>query len=130
MKTKFTLNLLFLGLFSLSVLASASDKTENYPPVKMPDEVNAVIQNKCFGCHNTDSKNDKAKDKLDFKTFSELSKIKQISSYQKINDVLDENEMPPEKFLDRYPDKKLTEDEKKVLMKWAKAEAEKLVKGM
>jgi ABC-type proline/glycine betaine transport system ATPase subunit len=130
MKTKFTFTLLLLGLFSLTVLAIESDKTENYPPAKMPDDVKAVVKNKCFGCHNTDSKNDDAKEDLDFKTFSELSKMKQISSYKKITEVLEENEMPPKKFLDRYPDKELTEDEKKILMKWAKAEAEKLVKGM
>ncbi|WP_340113216.1 heme-binding domain-containing protein [Maribellus mangrovi] len=130
MKTKFTLSFFFLGIFSLSVMANDSDKTESYPPTSMPDDVKAVIQNKCFGCHNTDSKNDKAKEDLDFKAFADLSKMKQISSYKKINEVLGENEMPPKKFLDHYPDKKLTEDEKKVLMKWAKAEAEKLVKGM
>lgn len=130
MKTKFSISLLFLGIFSLSVMANDSNKTESYPPATMPDDVKAVIQNKCFGCHNTDSKNDKAKEDLDFKTFDELSKIKQISSYKKISEVLEENEMPPKKFLDHYPDKKLTEDEKKMLMKWAKAEAEKLVKGM
>ncbi|WP_167606557.1 heme-binding domain-containing protein [Maribellus sediminis] len=130
MKTKITLNLLFLGLFTLSAAASDTEKSTYYSPAQMSEEVKAVVQNKCFGCHNTDSKNDKAKEDLDFKTFDTLTNLKKVSAYKKIGDVLNENEMPPKKFLDHYPDKKLTDAEKKLLMDWAKAEAEKLVKGM
>ncbi|WP_167614827.1 heme-binding domain-containing protein [Maribellus sediminis] len=130
MKTKITLNLLFLGLFTLSAAASDTEKSTYYSPAQMSEEVKAVVQNKCFGCHNTDSKNDKAKEDLDFKTFDTLTNLKKVSAYKKIGDVLNENEMPPKKFLDHYPDKKLTDAEKKLLMDWAKTEAEKLVKGM
>ncbi len=76
MKTKITLNLLFLGLFSLATTASETEKTTYYSPAQISEEVKAVIQNKCFGCHNTDSKNDKAKEDLDFKTFDDLTTIK------------------------------------------------------
>ncbi len=130
MKTKSTLTLLFVGLFSLSLVASNGKKVTKYNPVRMTDEVKSIIENKCFGCHNTDSKNDKAKEDLDFKTFDDLSKMKKISAYKKIGEVLEENEMPPKKFLEHYPDKKLTADESKALMEWAKKEAESLVKGM
>lgn len=130
MKTKITLNLLFLGLFTLAAAASDTEKSTYYSPSQMSEEVKAVVQNKCFGCHNTDSKNDKAKEDLDFKTFDTLTNLKKVSAYKKIGDVVNENEMPPKKFLEHYPDKKLTDAEKKLLMDWAKAEAEKLVKGM
>ena len=130
MKTKRTLTLLFLGLFSFTIMAGETEKTVKSIPGQMPDDVKAVIENRCFGCHNTDSKNDKAKEDLDFKTFDELSKIKKISTYKKIGEVLEENEMPPKKFLERFPDKDITADEKKLLMEWAKKEAESLVKGM
>ncbi len=129
MKTKSALTLLFMSLFSFSILAN-----EPEDPVKLPGQmskdVKAVVENKCYGCHNTDSKNDKAKEDLDFKTLDDLSKIKKISAYKEIIEVLEENEMPPKKFLDHYPDKKLTEAEKKAVMVWAKKEAESLVKGM
>ena len=130
MRTKSALTLLFLGLFSFAVMASGTENPAKYTPEQMSDEVKAVIENKCFGCHNTDSKNDKAKEKLDFKTFNDLSRMKQISAYKEIGEVLEENEMPPKKFLDHYPDKKLTKDETKLLMDWAKKEAKSLVKGL
>lgn len=130
MKTKSTLTLLFLGLFSFAVMANETEKPLKFTPGQMPDDVKAVIDNKCFGCHNTDSKNDKAKEDLDFKTFDKLSKMKKIGAYKDIGEVLDKNEMPPKRFLDHFPDKALTGEEKKLLMDWAKKEAEALVKGM
>jgi len=130
MKTKITLSLLLIGLFSLTALANDGKKPAKYHQARMTDEVKAIIENKCFGCHNTDSKNDKAKEDLDFKTFDDLSTMKKISAYKKIGEVVEEKEMPPKKFLDRYPDKDLTEAESKALMDWAKKEAESLVKGM
>jgi hypothetical protein len=36
--------------------------------------------------------------------------------------------MPPAKFLEKFPDKKLTDAEKKKLMDWAKNEAKSLMK--
>jgi hypothetical protein len=130
MKTKITLSLLLIGLFSLSAVANNGKKTARYHPARMTDEVKSIIENKCFGCHNTDSKNDKAKEDLDFKTFDDLSTMKKISAYKKIGEVLEEKEMPPKKFLDRFPDKDLSADERKALIDWAKKEAESLVKGM
>ena len=42
----------------------------------------------------------------------ELSKSKMIHALREINEVVEENEMPPEKFLAKYPDKKLRDEEK------------------
>lgn len=94
----------------------------------MPDNVKAVIEKSCFGCHNADSKNDKAKEKLDFKAFDSLSKPKMIHAIKEIEETVAENEMPPAKFLERFPDKKLTDAEKKILLDWASSEAKALMK--
>lgn len=121
---------LFSGILTLLMFASftlfASEKPTKTEAINLPDNVKKIIQNKCFGCHNTDSKNDKAKDNLDFKSFDTLSKVKMINAYKEIGEVVEENEMPPEKFLNKYPDKKLTKDEAKVLMDWASKEAKTL----
>jgi len=55
--------------------------------------------------------------------------MKKISAYKHIGEVVEKNEMPPKKFLERKPESKLTELEKKTLMDWAKKEAEALVKN-
>ncbi len=129
MKRKTFSTLILAGAFSLGLFASETNKPENHPPVDMPDNVKAIVESSCIGCHNTDSKNDKAKDKLDFKTIESLSKIKMISAYKDIQETIEKNEMPPKKFLEKYPDRALSEDQKKMLIEWAKKEAESLVKG-
>lgn len=129
MKTKNVFLGLFAGFFFLSLTSGANEKPSKSQPANMSDEVKVVIEQKCFGCHNTDSKNDKAKEDLDFNTLDGLSKMKQISAYNKIAEVLEKQEMPPQKFLERFPDKNVTEAERTLLMDWAKKEAESLVKG-
>ena len=116
-------------IFGLSVFPTMAQQLEKTPPL-LPDTVKAVIDNKCFGCHNSDSKNDKAKEDLNFSTFNQLSKIQQISAYKRIHDTVEADEMPPQKFLKRYPHKTLSESEKLLLTQWAKKEAEALVKGL
>ena len=55
-----------------TLLSTASENPTETKAVNMPDDVKAIIEKSCFGCHNTDSKNDKAKEKLDLKTIDEL----------------------------------------------------------
>jgi hypothetical protein len=94
----------------------------------IPDEINSIIDNKCFGCHNTESTNDKAKDKLLIDKLSELSKAKLIAKLNGIAETVGKNEMPPEKFLAKYPDKALTKEESKQLKDWAETTTEELMK--
>ena len=110
-----------------TLFTMASENPTEAKAVAMSDDVKAVIEKSCFGCHNTDSKNDKAKEKLDLKTLDNLTTPKMIHALREINEVVEENEMPPEKFLAKYPDKKLSDAEKKLLMDWASKEAKALM---
>lgn len=114
-------------LLSVGLLHASVNPTETKAPA-MPDNVKAVIEKSCFGCHNTDSKNDKAKEKLDLKTFDALGKKEMIHALGEIAETVEENEMPPAKFLEKFPDKKLTDAEKKILIDWAKNEGKALMK--
>ncbi len=125
-KKKFFSSVLIAVMF-MSFGLFASEKNANSQPVPMPENVKAIIEKSCFGCHNTDSKNDKAKEKLDLKTIDSLTKPKMIRALKEINEVVEENEMPPAKFLEKFPDKKLTDAEKTILMDWAKKEAKALM---
>ncbi len=119
---------LFSVFMLISMVAFSAENPSETKAVKMPDNVKAVIDKSCFGCHNSDSQNDKAKDKLNFSTFDSLAKNKMIASYKNMAETLEENEMPPAKFLEKYPDKKLTDAEKKILIDWANNEAKGLMK--
>ena len=118
---------LLVFLFA-TMLVEANENTSKAKPVDMPDDVKAAIEKSCFGCHNTDSKNDKAKEKLDLKTLGDLDTPKMIHALKEINEVVENGDMPPAKFLERFPDKKLTDDEKKLIMNWADSQAKSLMK--
>jgi mono/diheme cytochrome c family protein len=93
----------------------------------MPKEVNAIIDQSCFGCHNTDSQNEDAREELDFKTLDDLQKVRKITKLKDIAKVVEEGDMPPKKFLEKRPEKKLTEEQIKILTEWAEKEAKKLI---
>ena len=105
--------------------------TANQPSEKftMPDDVKAVVEKSCFDCHTSSSTNKFGKMKLDFNKLDKLSTIKLISAYTKIGDVIEKDEMPPQKYIKKSPDKELTQDEKSLLIDWTKKEAETLVKS-
>lgn len=96
--------------------------------IEFTPEVRSIIDQKCLGCHNPDAKNEKAKEKLQWDAIAKLSKAKQIAIMDEVLEVLEKGSMPPEKFLANRPEKKLTEDEVKLLTEWANANADRLLK--
>lgn len=135
MKTKMILPIAILGI--VFILFSFKNNTiEKYNDIStietldIPANVKAIIDNKCMGCHSNDAKNGKSKMKLNFDNISngEYSRGKIISKLDKIVKILSKDKMPPEKFLAKYPDKKLTSEESKLISDWA-SEQSSLMKG-
>jgi uncharacterized membrane protein len=93
----------------------------------IPEDVNAVLQNKCFDCHNVEARSDKAKEKLLLDELASLKKSKQISKLDAIAEVCEAKDMPPEKFLAKYPEQALTDDEAKLITEWANKTADELL---
>jgi hypothetical protein len=119
----------FMMLFALAAfLISATLITKSNQSVEgLPDDINKIVEKSCYGCHNSDSKNEDAREDLSFDTMHELKKVKKITTLREIAEVLEEGEMPPKKMLEKYPDRKPTDEEKAAMIKWAKEESEKLI---
>ena len=98
------------------------------PGLTIPDDVQQIIDNSCYGCHNADSKNEKGKKKLDWDKLVNLKKSKQVGKLGKIADVIKEDEMPPAKFLEHNPEATLSADQKTTLIQWAQSASESLLK--
>lgn len=99
-------------------------EVENYPvhPALAPDmpaDIKAIVEQKCYGCHNAESKNEKGKAKLDWDAFEASKKSKQMATKGKINEVLVDGDMPPAKFLEMKPEGKLSEAELATLLEWS-----------
>ncbi|WP_026953945.1 heme-binding domain-containing protein [Algoriphagus vanfongensis] len=108
--------------------AAQKPEFESHPELdeaKMPAKVKAVVEQKCYGCHNAESKSDKAKKKLDWDEFEAAKKSKQLAAMAEINETLVEGEMPPKKFLENKPEGKLTEEELQILLDWSSGKKKK-----
>lgn len=92
----------------------SNDKT-----IEIPENVQTILDNSCYGCHNSDSKNQKSRDKLSFDKLNSIKTYKAIGKLTDIADVINEGDMPPKKFLAKYPERALSDDDKEVLKNWA-----------
>ena len=100
--------------------------SENANSFETPDNIQAIIDNSCYACHDNESKSTKSKKKLNFDKLNDLKVSKQISKLMKITKVVRKGKMPIQKYIDKYPDRKLTSDEAVSLSSWAANSAEKL----
>jgi len=125
----------FVTIAGLFILLTAFVKTNIQEPQEkskttftIPEDVNTILKNKCFDCHNVNAEGEKSKKKLLIDKLSTLSKAKLIGKLDAISEVTEEKEMPPEKFLAKYPEYTLTDDEAKRLSEWATAVSDEMMK--
>ena len=109
-----------------TVKNNSEHKAEQPDEIVFPENVKAVIDKSCFGCHSEDGRSDDAKDALRWDMLNEYDKEKLVSVLDEIIEVIEKEEMPPEKFLEKKPEAKPTEDEYAILLEWAEQEADKL----
>lgn len=125
-----TLSLLAFGIIFMNF--SLREKSISTPSTKgdfvIPTDIQEIIDNSCYGCHNADSKNEKGKKKLQFDNMEKLKTYKLVGKLADISDVVEEGDMPPAKVLKKYPEMKLSDEDKAKLMDWAKNSAEELSK--
>jgi cytochrome c551/c552 len=123
MKKSFLIpSLAFLGLLFVQGTTKTVSVTETELHALAPDmpaNVKAVVEQKCYGCHNAESKNEKGKAKLDWDAFEDSKKSKQMATMAKITETLEKGDMPPAKFLENKPEGKLSESDLATLMEWS-----------
>ena len=124
-QTSFLIAILGLMVVLTGYSFRSGSGEKNQAKGTIPENVDAVLQKTCFGCHNSNSQNEKSKAALNLAVWETLTKQQKTGKLKEIAEVLSEGTMPPSRFLERFPDKKLTPEEKKLLIDWAKAEAKK-----
>lgn len=116
----------FAGIFLLGLSAFQSQKKDYFNKLSIqekssfdvPEDVKIILDNNCLQCHGSDGSG-KAKMKWNYTKMIDMKTSKLISKLSKITDEVNEEKMPPKKYLKKHPEKKLTEGEKKVLVDWA-----------
>lgn len=92
-----------------------------------PEDVTEMLEASCNDCHSKDASNVKAKGALNFTKWEDYKLTKKIGKLNDISEVVKGKKMPPKKFLEKFPDKALSDDQIVVITNWANAEAEKLM---
>ena len=133
MKKRAILIIMGLAVVAVSIEANAITNRKNQDTktgvkIEYPQDVKKVIDNKCFGCHNPDSRSEKAKGKLDWTLLPGLEKSVQVSKLDKVIEELDKGEMPPKKMIEMHPEAKISEADSKILKDWAQATSDNLMK--
>ena len=129
MKNYFSLFfILITALIISSFTKSVNNRQIQSTSYEVPEDINAIFDKSCIMCHNKDAKNEKSKGKLMLDGMAELTKSQQISKLSKISKAVKKGEMPPEKFIAKYPEKALSDDDKKALVSWSKNYAKELAK--
>ena len=94
-----------------------------------PEEIGAILKSSCLGCHNAEARSEDAKKAVQFDQWNDFRVTKKIGILETMGEVLEEGKMPPEKFLEKNPDKKLSKEQQKLLVDWTKKESERLMQG-
>jgi len=92
----------------------------------IPADVQKALDKACTGCHSSDASNAKAKMKWKVEDLSTMKTYKLSGKLTDMVKEINEDKMPPAKFVDKYPENKLTDEEKTLLVNWATKESEKL----
>ena len=95
----------------------------------IPEDIASILKTSCYDCHSKGAKAEKALKAVQFDLWDDYRLTKKIGILTEIGEVLEEDKMPPKKYLENKPDRKLTESQKKQLMDWTKKESERLMKG-
>ncbi len=95
---------------------------------KIPDDIQPIIKKSCLGCHNTNSKNDKAKSKVEFDQLEKMKKREVVGILGKIYEEVKEGKMPPPQFLEHFPDAKPSDADVQKLLAWTQDAGMKMMK--
>jgi hypothetical protein len=113
--------ILFLNFNNVDEIGSANEPASS--EFSMPADVEEIIDNSCYGCHNSDSKNIRGKGKLKFDELGELSTFKLVGKLDKISKEIKKDNMPPKKFRKNNPESVLTTEQKEIMINWAESTA-------
>ena len=105
---------------------NSSTIEENEPAFEIPENINTIFKTSCYGCHNSESKNEKAKKKLQIDMLPSMSTGKLASKLNKMAKEVKSGDMPPEKFAEKYPERVPTDEVRETLSTWAKDTAKEL----
>ena len=113
-----------VGIFFLFLQSFMSDHSEDQV---FPDEISTILRLSCYDCHYTGATSEDAMKAVNFSEWEDYRLTKKVGTLGKICEVVEMDKMPPRKYLEHKPDRKMTEAHKKLLCEWTQKESDKLM---
>lgn len=88
-----------------------------------PNEIKKIIDRSCIECHSTNGNMAKIKVNFDYFTNGKYSNKKLAGKLNNIANAVENNRMPPAKYIAKHPKAKLSDTETKKVIEWAKKQA-------
>lgn len=130
MKRSILLGLIAIGLLiayvSLTSPEGSAGSVRSEETI-FPENVAQILQLSCYDCHTSASKNIKAKAKLNFDDWNELTTVQKVGAMDEICTEITNAGMPPEKYVSNYPDRKLSPEQVELVCTWVDAESKKIM---
>jgi mono/diheme cytochrome c family protein len=92
-----------------------------------PDNITKIFETSCYDCHGADGSNAKAKSKLNFGSWADMSASKKVGKMENISEVVTKGDMPPTRYIEKNPTAALSQEQKDAVAKWAQEESDKLL---
>ena len=92
-----------------------------------PEDVMTIFESSCYGCHTEGNGSDKSRAALNFSKWEDYKLTKKVGKLNDISEMVKEKKMPPAKYLEKLPEKALSDEQIAVITKWANDVAEKLM---
>ncbi len=144
------LKVVAVALVGIFLLLQLTNPARTNPPVKRdaiaaanpPAAIAASLRAACYDCHSYETKwplysriapsswlivadVNEGREHFNFSDWPEDS-ARAAKKLDRINEVVDYREMPPKKYTALHPEARLTEEQRKAIMDWTEAAAEKL----
>ena len=125
-----------LVIFAMVALVLSFTRLESKPSegsadeiveAEFPEEISLMLETSCYDCHISESSNLKAKGKLNFSKWEELSNAKKVGKLESIAEELKEGKMPPSRYLDKKPEAALSKEQAEAILKWTEEETKKIM---
>ena len=94
---------------------------------QIPEEVSTILVTSCHDCHTTGARSEDALKAVNFSEWEEYRASKKVAVLGDICKMVEEAKMPPEKYLNNHPEKKLSETQKKLICDCTKETSDKLL---
>ncbi len=118
------------GIQVAEAAASTTDSPADTVVIEYTGRIKEIIDQKCYSCHSAEGDDEEAREELLWDELPKLAPMDQVYTLDAIAESVKDGDMPPFTYVLWRPGKRLSDEEARLLIDWAKDLSDRLYKGM